>query len=266
MSLYPAQIDTSYLPVVVDNSTTINGTILNKLRDSILSIELELGIKPSSTFGSVRARLDNIENILNNIGPSNSVKLGGDLGGTNNTPIVIGIQGRSVSAAAPALNQVLSWNGVAWIPSTVTSVITVGKQEKIPVTVNGQTSFTLSQTPTNAASVIMFVNGVKQTYGVEFTVVNTTVTWSGFSLVTSDSVEFWYITNGSSIQESIPVLVNGQTSFTLAATPDNGTSVMMFVNGLKQTYLTNFFVSGNLVTWLNTFTLATTDLVEFWYM
>lgn len=56
---------------------------------------------------------------------------------------------------------------------------------------NGQTVFSLSESPSDTGFVKMFVNGV-QVYS--FNVTGTTVTYTGisFSLATSDLVEFFY--------------------------------------------------------------------------
>jgi hypothetical protein len=45
-----------------------------------------------------------------------AVTLAVDFGGTATVPVVDGLQGKPVSAAAPATNQVLQWNGSAWSP------------------------------------------------------------------------------------------------------------------------------------------------------
>lgn len=54
---------------------------------------------------------------------SSGVSLGGDLGGTITSPIVIGLQGRAISSTAPTNNQALVWNTIAsqWIPTTITT-------------------------------------------------------------------------------------------------------------------------------------------------
>lgn len=58
-SRYPAQVDSSLnLPSVRDNFTPVTGSAVNILKDAIVNVETELGVKPSGIYGTVRARLD----------------------------------------------------------------------------------------------------------------------------------------------------------------------------------------------------------------
>lgn len=62
LTVYPNAIDDSNsLPVTIDLVTPIKATVVNSLRDAIIGIESTLGIKPSGTYGTVRARLDALE-------------------------------------------------------------------------------------------------------------------------------------------------------------------------------------------------------------
>lgn len=47
------------------------------------------------------------------------IQLGGDIGGTTSSPVVISLRGRSVSTAAPTTGQTLVWTGTAWTPQTL---------------------------------------------------------------------------------------------------------------------------------------------------
>lgn len=114
MTNYPAQIDNdASLPRVVDLQTPIYGDTVNRLRDAIVAIEGELGPQAAGTYTSVRFRLDHLENVVT----QQVVTLNGDLGGTPASPLVIGLQGRPLSSAAPGFTQVIAWNGVAWAPA-----------------------------------------------------------------------------------------------------------------------------------------------------
>ncbi len=112
---FPSSIDNSTtLPTVTDNNTPVQGKIFNRLRDAVLAIETELGTKPSSSYGTVKSRLDTLENNLNN---TIGVQLNKDLGGSTIEPLVIGIQGNPISNVEPTSDQILVWNGVAWSPT-----------------------------------------------------------------------------------------------------------------------------------------------------
>lgn len=114
MPKYPAQIDTTLsLPTAVDNLTPVQGKIFNKLRDAVLAIESELGVKPSASYSTVKARIDALEGIVGNL---QIIELDGDLGGTLESPLVIGFQGRPVSTVPPQQGEVYVWDGLAWTP------------------------------------------------------------------------------------------------------------------------------------------------------
>jgi len=122
MPKYPAQIDTtSDLPTVVDNFTPIRAVTINRLRDTILAIEAELGIKPRGLSSTVKARLDALETTVNSI---DFIELNGDLGNTLSSPEVIGIRGNPVSSVEPIAGDVLIWSGTAWIPQPAADVST----------------------------------------------------------------------------------------------------------------------------------------------
>lgn len=148
-------------------------------------------------------------------------------------------------------------------------------QETIAVNINGQVKFILSEIPSFPNSVMMFVNGIKQTFSIDFYILGATAIFlnNGITLVTTDKVDFYYLTsslNGNSgnvTQENIPVLINGQTSFTLSNVPASSSSVIMFVNGVKQVQTFDYNIAGQNITFLNnSFTLTTADEVDFYYV
>lgn len=63
------------------------------------------------------------------------------------------------------------------------------------VAIAAQTLFTLSSIPAVPAAVLFFVNGQKQTYTTNYTVVGTTLTWLnvGFSMSAGDEVAAFYL-------------------------------------------------------------------------
>lgn len=119
-TVYPAAIDTSIeLPSVIDLVSANSADSVNIIRDTVISIEETLGVNPATVYGTVRNRLDQLENTLLTLAGLDNVVLfsaGGDLSGTSSSQTVIRLQGRNVSSSAPSLNDVLTWNGSSWTP------------------------------------------------------------------------------------------------------------------------------------------------------
>ena len=62
-------------------------------------------------------------------------------------------------------------------------------------------------------------------------------------------------------RELLLVTVDGQTSFVLPSIPTSIITLSLEVNGVAYTNPSDFTLSGSFVTWLNTFTLKTSDSV-----
>lgn len=59
---YPAQLDnTSNIPDIQDGTTLVSGSLINLIKQAVVAVEAELGIKPSATYTTVKARLDGID-------------------------------------------------------------------------------------------------------------------------------------------------------------------------------------------------------------
>jgi len=113
-SLYPYQIDSSInLITAQDLRTPVSASIVNNLRDAIIAVESALGLNPAGTFGTVRARLDAVDLIIDSIIAGGGATIGGDLFPTTaHSQTVIGLQGRPVSNALPFDGYFLAWSSV----------------------------------------------------------------------------------------------------------------------------------------------------------
>lgn len=124
-----------------------------------------------------------------------------DLGSISGTGA---IEVQDNGSTVDAVTSVINFTGDVVVtnptPGTVNVDIVGGTatqvQETIPVVTPGQTVFTLSQVPTQASGLQMFLNGVKLEEGVEYnnTPTTTTVTYTGLVPTSlTDTVEFWYL-------------------------------------------------------------------------
>jgi hypothetical protein len=144
---YPAQIDNNVsLPTVKDNTTPVIGSVVNRLRDAIIRIEAELGIQPASVYGTVRARLDLLENALINSYTPGSIAFYGDLRGNNISQTVVGLQNYPIANIAPTDGYVLTYVSTlgTWLPLPTGAPVVGGDNaayiQGVPVSPTGPTA------------------------------------------------------------------------------------------------------------------------------
>jgi hypothetical protein len=180
-SKYPNSIDTTNdLPLATNNVTAVVADQVNRLRNAIINIETELGVNPSGTYSTVRDRLD----AQNGTVGTGAVQIQNDGTVVVNEATIIDFIGNVTVTNPSSLKARIEVTG-----GQATQV-----QETKTVSTNGQTSFTLTSTPVDGTSVLMFVNGLKQTYSSDFLISGTSVSYVGTtSLTTSDIVEFYYL-------------------------------------------------------------------------
>jgi len=248
----PRPADTRGLPVTIDLQTPVRGEVVNRQRESILAIEAELGIQPSGTYTTVRARLDALEALLCSIW--NRLQ---DTG----SPIDIQLNGTTVLENA----EIFNFSGDVSITTnnkTATIEIIGGGSdgyfpihEAIPVTSNGQTNFALSQNATDN-TLLFFLGGIKQEIG-DYTVNGSTVTWSGQIILTTDVVEVLYwVPSGNSgggsgglanFTQEVFTASPAQTNFGLSDTPQSQLTTELFIDGINQTVGVDYILSGSTV-------------------
>lgn len=91
------------------------------------------------------------------------VQLGGDIGGTSATPLVVGLQGRAVGAQVPTNGQVLAWSTTNgdWEPKTAASGTVTSVGLSMP------TEFAVANSPVTGANTLT-VTKANQTANTHF--------------------------------------------------------------------------------------------------
>jgi hypothetical protein len=70
----------------------------------------------------------------------------------------------------------------------------INSRDLLTVTVNGQTAFTLSTIPAIPNLSILSINGIKQRWGIDYSIAATSLTWTNasFTLETTDHMDILY--------------------------------------------------------------------------
>lgn len=114
---YPNQIDTtSELPISTDLVTPVKAEVPNRLRDAIVAMQNEMGIQPSGTESTIRARLDSMDNrILLLQDAINNIEPGGGGGGSGDglASKVRVYRSTNQSGSAVTVAATVSWNSTS---------------------------------------------------------------------------------------------------------------------------------------------------------
>jgi hypothetical protein len=104
------------------------------------------------------------------------IQLGGDIGGSTSSPVVISLRGRSISTATPSTGQALVYTGTEWSPqdvaasgsagvsSTVTSIVSSTVTNTVTGSVSSSTTTypTFSAYPNTSIQQTILANGAQQ--------------------------------------------------------------------------------------------------------
>lgn len=90
---------------------------------------------------------------------------------------VAGISPVVMTGGSAINNQVLAWNGTNWVPTTLSGFAQFADAETPVGTANGvNVTFTLEHAPNPALSLQLFVGGVLQQQGSDYTLTDDTIT------------------------------------------------------------------------------------------
>lgn len=116
-------------------------------------------------------------------------------------------------------------------------------------------TFTLALTPSPAASLKLYDNGVLQIQGTDYTIAGATITFTS-APSTGDLLVAYYVYSSSPTNyadnETPSGAVNGtNVTFTLAHTPNPAVSLQLYVNGVLQLYGSDFTLATATITMAN---------------
>ena len=189
-----------------------------------------------------------------------------------------------LNRSTASTNEVLSWNGsdYDWVAQSgggaTLSYLEAGMIEYEYTATSNQTTFSGSDTNSatlsyTANSVLVFLNGVLQDDGVDYTATNGTSVVFSSALTANDEVRivaFTNVTTSASLQDPTKLdaisTVNNQAAYSLtlsssAYTPSSQNALIVSLNGITQEPGDSFTISGSTITFSPA--LVTGDVVDY---
>lgn len=186
-----------------------------------------------------------------------------------------------LNTGTASANEILSWTGsdYDWVAQGLSPAVfqytNAGMTEYEYSASANQTTFSGSDSNSatllyEAGSIMVFLNGVLQDDGVDYTATNGTSVVFGTALSANDEVRIIAISSNSSVHNPSKLdaitTVNGQAAYSLtynsaAYTPSHQNALIVSVNGITQEPGDSFTISGSTITFSPA--LATGDVVDY---
>lgn len=212
------------------------------------------------------------------------VQLQGDVGGTGFLIRVLGLLGFPIRGKPKLDGDTLCYNATeadqsiglfGWLewrqpPSAGgagTAVLFIDDEIPTGAVDGSNAAFTLSHEPNPVGCLALFLNGVLQRYGIDYTLSGATITYS-VAPAFGDNHLAYYRASDQAIaygeDETPSGTVDGSNDiFGLANTPSPAISLRLYVNGVLQRYGTDYTLSGSAVTFA--VAPASGDNLRAWY-
>jgi hypothetical protein len=163
-----------------------------------------------------------------------------------------------INTALTSLNSTV--NGLTSSSASLTSTVAYIDAEVPSGSINGtNTAFQLSQNPNPTGTLEVYLNGLLEARGVDYTLSGQTLTFAAASIPQSgDILQVFYRTIGVAVQlpafadDEIPAgSINGTNAvFTLAFTPSPTLSLKLYKNGMLMRQTNDYTLSGSSITFV----------------
>jgi hypothetical protein len=260
------------LPVAISQITDLS-TDLSSINTSLTSLSAQIAtlttqVNSGGSGGSstaLQSQVTALSTTVTNLGSTvagNTASIGTLTTGVNSVTATVTSNGdllNTLNTAVVALN-----SSVTNLTNTVNAFGAGGSNalyvdaESPGGLINGTNSiFSLAQTPSPSASLLLYRNGLLQLNGPNYTLTGTTVTFTA-APASTDSLEAYYRVSGAS--SNIAVLTDGEIPvgpingvnpvFTLVTTPNPVNGLRLYKNGVLLSPMNDFNLSGSTISFV----------------
>lgn len=257
--------------IAIDNSFYFANWFDLSKRATFACDSISTGTYRVFAFQDQDGNLALLENTLNQFATTSASALGAKLSGGADGQLFIGkTDGTFVPATLTEGSNVTitNGNGSITIAASITSATWVASEALTGTLDGSNTVFTLSNTPIINSQTI-YINGLMQDIGDDYTISGNTVTFVIAPLAGSRPVanyQYGGTPSATWVASEVPsgAVDGSNTNFIMAHTPISG-SQAVYLNGLLQTEITDYTLSASTITFVTAPTSGSQVVVNYQY-